>query len=152
MIDLLEIELIKQLKYRYFRALDTKNWALITTCLTEDAVARYGGGKYSFDGRDNIIKFFEKSLNTPKRITLHHGHHPEINLTSPETATGIWYLQDLVIDLIGNTTLRGAGFYHDDYVKENAEWKIKVTGYERTYEEIEKRSDQIELTHNRFTK
>ena len=27
-------------------------------------------------------------------ITVHHGHMPEITLTSPTTATGIWALED----------------------------------------------------------
>jgi hypothetical protein len=40
-------------------------------------------------------------------ITLHQGHHPEIELTSPTTATGTRYLEDQVIDAKRNTTLRG---------------------------------------------
>ena len=32
--------------------------------------------------------------------------------------------------------LQGAGFYSDEYVKQDGEWKIKHTGYERTFEHI----------------
>lgn len=87
-----------------------------------------------------------------KKITQHHAHHPEIDLTSDTTATGIWYLQDIVIDLAANTTLRGAAFYHDEYEKVDDQWKIKHTGYFRTYEEIEERSDKIKLTTNIYSK
>jgi hypothetical protein len=47
--DLVEIELIKRLKYRYLRCLDQKLWDEIETCFTPDATARYGGGLYEFE-------------------------------------------------------------------------------------------------------
>jgi hypothetical protein len=34
----------------------------------------------------------------------------------------------------GHSILQGAGFYSDEYVKVDGEWKIKHTGYERTFE------------------
>ena len=37
--------------------------------------------------------------------------------------------------------LRGAAFYEDEYVKLDGEWKIKSTGYRRTYEEIQPRKE-----------
>jgi hypothetical protein len=152
MTDLQQIELIKRLKYRYMRTLDLNQWDELADCFTEDAVTDYDSGKYSFQGKKNIIDFLKKFMDRPTQITQHHVHHPEIDLTNDTTATGIWYLQDIVIDLDTNTTLRGAGFYHDEYVKSNGEWKIKHTGYTRTYEEIEERSDKTKLTTNIFSK
>jgi hypothetical protein len=32
--------------------------------------------------------------------------------------------------------MRGAAFYHDEYVKINGEWKIQSTGYDRIFEEM----------------
>ncbi|HEY9035948.1 MAG TPA: nuclear transport factor 2 family protein [Pseudomonadales bacterium] len=151
MIDLHELEAIKRLKHTYFRALDTKDWPLMRTCLAEECIARYDGGKYSFDGRENIVGFLGQYMDPPTMITLHQAHHPEIDILSDNKATGIWYLQDMVIDLKNNTTLRGAGFYHDEYIKRDGHWQISSTGYERTFEEIEKRSDAIKLNHNRFS-
>lgn len=150
MVDLQEIHAIQSLKHRYFRVLDSKDWAGMAECLSEDCVARYDGGKYSFDGRGNIIAFFQRYMDPATLITLHQAHHPEISLTGPDTATGIWYLYDEVINLKDNTTLRGAGFYQDEYVKQNGRWQIRVTGYERTFEEILQRPDNLRLTHNRF--
>jgi len=152
MQDLLDIEAIKRLKAKYFRVLDTKDWNGMRECLHKDCVARYDGGKYSFDGSDRIIAFFSQYLDAPTKITLHQAHHPEIDLVNALRATGIWYLQDMVVDLDNDTTLRGAGFYHDEYVKENGKWLIKMTGYERTFEEVEQRSDAVKLTHNMFAK
>ena len=42
--DLVEIELIKRLKYKYARCLDQKLWAEIAECFTADAHAAYSGG------------------------------------------------------------------------------------------------------------
>lgn len=152
MNDLHTIAAIERLKHVYFRALDTKNWPLMQQCLAADCVARYDGGKYSFDGRGQIIGFFRQYMDPATLITLHQAHHPEITLTGPDTATGIWYLFDTVIDLKAMTTLRGAGFYHDEYVRIDDQWQIRVTGYERTFEEIEARGEHIRLTHNRFAR
>ena len=152
MMDLQQIELIKRLKYRYMRTLDLNNWTELADCFTEDAETNYDNGKYSFKGKENIIAFLKKFMDRPTQITQHHVHHPEIDLTSDTTAKGIWYLQDIVIDLDADTTLRGAGFYHDEYEKVEGEWKIKLTGYARTYEEIEQRSGKIELKTNTFSR
>ena len=145
MIHLEAFELIKQVKYRYFRALDTKNWALLSACLTNDSIARYDDGKYSFDGREQIVSFLKHALNSTSKITLHQGHHPELDLEDDNNAKGIWYLRNIVIDLDRNTTLRGAGFYNDKYQKIDGNWLISSTGYSSTFEEIERRSDHIKI-------
>ncbi len=150
MMDLQEIERIKRLKYRYLRTLDQNNWVELAECFTEDAVTNYDGGKYSFEGKENIIKFLQEFMDRPTLITQHQAHHPEIDLTGDTTAKGIWYLQDIVIDLDANTTMRGAAFYHDEYVKINGEWKIKLTGFIQHYKEIEKRSERITVLNNMF--
>jgi bile-acid 7alpha-dehydratase len=140
MSQLDEIEAIKKLKYKYFRCLDRKRWAELAECFAPDATSAYDDGRYSFQGRDAILRFLEQALGRPDVITLHQGHHPEIELTSPTTATGTWYLEDEVIDRKRNQALRGAAFYHDEYVKLDGAWKLKATGYTRTFEETWDRS------------
>ena len=146
-----EIESIRQLKYRYFRYLDQKLWEPLKELFVPEAVSSYSGGKYAFKGRDAILEFLASSLG-PTMITMHHGHHPEIQLTSESTATGIWALEDVVIDTANELTIRGAAYYRDEYVKLNGEWKIRSTGYERLYEEMESRKDRpgLRLTANRW--
>ncbi len=154
MYDLQEIEAIKRLKYKYFRCLDTKRWDEMRECFIEDATAAYSSGKYSFDGREQILKFLVDAMDRPTVLSAHHGHHPEIEITSATTAVGVWALADTFIDLQAGITVRGAAYYRDDYVKVNGQWKIKSTGYERTFEEIEKRADipSLQITENRFAK
>lgn len=143
--DLVEIEAIKRLKYRYVRCLDQKRWDELAGCLLPDATAAYGGGAYSFSGCDEILAFLRESLG-PTMITMHQVHQPEIELTSDTTATGTWGLEDRVIMIDHKLTLRGAAFYTDRYSKLDGEWRIAHTGYERLFEEMEPRSDSIRLT------
>ena len=152
MSDTHEIDAIKQLKYRYLRFLDLKLWDDMRELFTEDAVSAYGGGKYSYDGRDAILGFLVTALGRSTMITTHHVHHPEIRLTGPDTATGVWALEDLVIDTEHEITIRGSAFYSDEYVKRGDRWLIQKTGYERVYEEMESRKDRpgLRLTANRF--
>jgi hypothetical protein len=139
MTDLHELEAIKRLKYKYLRCLDQKRWDELAECFTEDATSSYGGGRYAFEGRDAILGFLQKAMGAPSFLSSHRAHHPEIEFTSPTAATGVWALEDTVIETRAGITIRGAAFYTDEYVKVDGGWKIRSTGYLRTYEEVESR-------------
>jgi hypothetical protein len=150
MADLQELEAIKRLKYKYMRCLDQKRWSELAECFTEDAISAYSGGKFSFEGRDAIMEFLESAMGADSFLSSHTVHHPEIEFITETAATGIWALQDTVIETNANIIIRGAAFYEDEYVKVDGAWKIKSTGYERTYEETLSRADipSLKLTAN----
>ena len=55
---LLEIEAIKQLKYRYFRHLDLKEWDALAELFAPDARSSYGDGKSVGDEvRTGMLRF-----------------------------------------------------------------------------------------------
>lgn len=139
--DLVEIELIKRCKYAYARCLDQKLWDEIGECFTPDAEAAYSGGGYSFTGRDAIVDFLRRSMGAETFLSSHKMHHPEIELTGPASATGVWALDDLVVMTDLGLTIRGASFYDDVYVKQDGRWRIARTGYRRIYEEIQPRGN-----------
>ncbi len=142
MIDPVEIEKIKQLKYRYLRALDTGDVDGLRACIVEDATALFiGNRRTEIKGRDEIVKIIMGHATNSNLITLHQGHHPEIDITGETTAEGIWYLQDTFLNLEERTTARGSAFYKDRYIKVADDWLIEHTNYERMYQEIEKWSD-----------
>jgi hypothetical protein len=145
MLDLEAIELIKQLKARYFRFLDTRDLAGLKTVFSADAEAYFKGGHYEFtlNGWGELEQFYKDSF-TPNRFGMHTGHHPEISVDG-DSATGIWYLQDIFINLEDNTTLTGTALYNDRYVKTDGEWRIAYTGYKRLLEQVEKRDERIEV-------
>ena len=144
--DLVEIELIKRLKYRYCRLLDQKRFDELETLFTEDATATYGGGALPFDDRAGIMTFLRDALGSENMLTSHLVSHPEIDLVGPSEATGVWALRDVVIHGDFNIDIRGASFYEDRYVKVDGTWLIRHTGYRRVYEEIQPRSADIKLT------
>lgn len=130
-----DIEDIKQVKYRYLRALDTKDWATFADTLTEDVTGDYGeslGEDHRFTDRDALVEFMRASLG-PDIVSEHRVSHPEIVVTGDE-ATGTWYLQDRVIAAEFNFMLIGAAFYRDRYRRTPDGWKISATGYDRTYD------------------
>ncbi|QPG61854.1 nuclear transport factor 2 family protein [Pseudomonas sp. BIGb0427] len=134
--DLVEIEHIKQLKYRYFLAVDCHDWAALEGCLAEDLTTALDGGKYSFDSRAAFIDGLKAILDRPTFLCKHHGHHPQIEMLSADTARGSWYLEDHAIDLEGDWMLHGTALYQDDYVKRDGRWLIVATGYQRLFETV----------------
>ncbi|HET9731137.1 MAG TPA: nuclear transport factor 2 family protein [Acidimicrobiales bacterium] len=145
--DLVAIEAIKQVKYRYLRAVDTRDWDLLATTLTEDATSAYSSGKLSYEGRDAIIAFLRESMPEKDMLTSHKVHHPEIELTGPDTADARWALEDVVIILPAGLTLRGAAYYEDKMARVDGQWRIAHTGYRRLYEEMTPRKDETVTDH-----
>ena len=122
-----DVEAIKQLKARYFRTMDTKDWAGMRQVFTDDVVmdtTESGGGVVT--GADAFMAFLEETLASA--VTVHHGHMPEIELTSPTTATGIWAMEDKLRwpPDAPIRTLHGYGHYHETYEKIDGHWRIKT--------------------------
>ena len=132
--DLVEIETIKQLKARYCRYLDTKDWAAWRTIFADDFLSdtSQAGGKV-IQGADEFVAFTRKSLRN--QATAHQVHAPEIELTSARTARGIWALED-VVRLGPGVNLRGYGHYHETYEKVDGQWRIKSSTLTRLREDI----------------
>jgi len=119
---LLAVEEIKQLKARYFRFLDTKDWAGLASVFTADAVLEAEGR--AREGADNIVGFVAKFLEGA--VSVHHGHMPEITITGPDSATGVWAMFDyLQLPTEPPSELRGYGHYHEEYVREDGVWRIR---------------------------
>ncbi len=134
--ELVEIEAIKRVKYRYLRCLDQKLWDELSEVLTDDCVADYSGGKYHFEGGEAVAEFLRGAMGAETFHSAHRVHHPEIDLTSPTTAVGTWAMDDVVVMTDWDLTVRGAAFYEDEYRKVDGRWLIGATGYKRTFEEI----------------
>jgi SnoaL-like domain len=131
-----EIEAIKQLKARYCRYLDTKRWDDWRQLFTDDFVSDTSpaGGK-RISGADEFVAFVRRSLGKPSQPTAHQVHAPEITLTSPTTATGVWALED-VVRLAPGLNLDGRGHYHETYEKVDGHWLIKTSTLTRLREDI----------------
>ena len=91
--SMLDTESIKSLKAKYFRSMDTKDWASLSSCFTEDLVAdfREAPGMLA-EGRDNYMSQLVEILKDAS--TVHHGHMPEIEIIDEEQAVGVWAMDD----------------------------------------------------------
>ena len=134
-LPLEDMELIRQLKYRYFRCIDTANIDELRSLFTEDADLCYVGGTYRAEvrGRDNILEFIANAFHA-EAVAFHNGNHPEIAVTSANEAAGVWYLRDWFLDLRRKMSTEGTALYRDRYVKRDGQWLIQHSGYERIYE------------------
>ena len=134
-----ELEAIRQLKARYCRFLDTKDvaaWREIFTpdlsVLLDGAVSTGGADQMTGPPIHGVDDFVPMVIGTLEGVaTVHHCHTPELTLTSPTTATGIWAMEDLLFFPDG-TQLHGAGHYHERYEKQDGRWRIKSLHLTRT--------------------
>lgn len=129
-----EIEAIKRLKSRYCRYLDTKDWVAWRALFTDDFVSdtSRAGGKL-ISGADEFVAFTRKSLRD--QPTVHQVHAPDIELTSPTTAHGVWALED-VVRFGPGVNLRGYGHYTETYEKADGQWRIKTSTLTRLREDV----------------
>ncbi len=123
--ELLDLEALRQLKARYFRTLDRKDWTGFADVFTTDAVLEVPEADMVVTGRDAIVESVSGALVGTQ--TVHHGHMPELERTGPDTARGIWAMQDYVEwpteaddPRVG---LVGYGHYEEEYRREDR-WRI----------------------------
>ena len=134
-----DVEAIKQLKARYFRLIDTKDWDDLPAVFADDVeidVSGEGGGVTR--GATEFVSFLRSVIGNA--ITVHHGHTPEIEVTSPTTARGIWALEDQLWWPQGGPVahLHGFGHYHETYEKTDAGWRIKTLTITRLHRLIDR--------------
>ena len=130
---------IREVKARYFRYMDTREWSGMPDVFTDDAVMDMSEEQATFDrmglttggamlvirGRDTIVANMERSLVGTR--TMHHGHMPEIEFVSRDEAKGIWPMEDIVELPEGAPVrrLHGYGHYHETYVRgSDGRWRI----------------------------
>jgi uncharacterized protein (TIGR02246 family) len=132
-----DLEQIRQLKARYFRCMDEKDWDALAEVFTDDVeMDMRGEGSDLIRGRDAYMPFIRQVLDGV--TTVHHGHMPEITITSPTTATGIWAMEDKLWWPPGGPIahLHGYGHYHDTYERTDDGWRIKTCRLTRLHREI----------------
>jgi hypothetical protein len=117
-----DIEAIKQLKARYCRTMDTKDWAAMRRVFTDDVVmdTTDSGGDVQ-TGADGFLSFLVEAIGDV--VTVHQCHTPEIELTSATMATGIWAMEDM-LRFADGSELHGYGHYHETYRALEGDWRI----------------------------
>ena len=135
--DLVEIERIRQLKARYFRSMDAKQWDEWRGVFCDDVFVDVEGTP-AIEGADAFLTFLRPILQ--EVVTVHHGHTSEIELTGADTAKGTWAMEDLLWwpASQGGRHLRGQGWYFEEYRKEaDGAWRIAKLVLRRIRVEID---------------
>ena len=141
---LLAIEEIKQLKARYFRFVDTKDWAGFAGLFAADAVFDLSDDLPGcvLVGPAKIVELSARSLEDA--VTAHYGHCPEISITSQNSANGIWAMEDRIRWAEESTSpiksLHGFGHYLETYDCIEGCWRIKTLKLRRLRVDLEHKS------------
>ncbi len=124
-----DIEAIRQLKARYCRLLDTKEWDAWRHCFTDHFKGVYRGEHpdIEFGSADELVNSNREML--AEVPTVHQAMMPEIELLSATKATGVWAMYDCVAFPQGG--FEGWGHYHETYCKLDGSWKISEVSLTR---------------------
>jgi ketosteroid isomerase-like protein len=127
-----DIEAIKQVQGRYGRAADTKDWELLRPTVTDDFHCDTGAGGR---GLTTGIDAFIGRVSTNPAVTVHHALLPEIELSSPTTAIGIWAVH-LFAKAPDGSVIDAYGHYHNGYRKVDGSWRLSSLRLEWLHREI----------------
>jgi hypothetical protein len=148
---LLAIEDIRQVKARYYRCMDTKDWEglakvfapnavfdlrqvnSVRNPLTGEWVPPYGDESVVYRGHAAVLGMIKGAVEF--LTTVHHGHMGEIEITSDDTARAIWAMEDVIHGTPGGAPffMHGMGHYHDTYVRLETGWAIETTRITRLW-------------------
>ena len=107
----------------YAFALDGRDWALLRSCFTDDAVARYGGAPPS-EGYGAIEAACRSALE-PLRASQHLlGNHLVTFEGDGARSACYFQAQHVRDDVAGGLTLIVAGRYDDRFVRNVGSWQI----------------------------
>ncbi len=122
---------ITNLKARYCRLLDTKDWTGWRALFADNLVLDTSpAGGERIDGADAAVAYVRSSINDAR--TAHQVHSPEIEIDG-DTATGIWAMNDRVLWSPERPSACGYGHYTERYVKQGGEWKIAASTLSRLH-------------------
>ena len=121
------IEAIRNLKARYFRLIDTRQWGALAECFASDLRVLTPEGEIYVEGGPQYAAALRHSLE--HAVSCHQGLTGEIEILEQTSATGIWAMQDVIEwqtahPRTGWKAILGRGHYHETYRVEDGAWRI----------------------------
>ena len=121
------VEEIRNLKARYFRLMDTKQWDELRSVFTSDMKVLTPDGQIYAEGGGAYADSLRNSLENA--VSCHQGLTGEIEVIDDANARGIWAMQDVIEwegshPKFGWKSILGRGHYHETYRKEGGAWRI----------------------------
>ena len=146
---LIAIEDIRQLKARYFRTVDTRDYPAMAETFCKDALFDFsecmtvhplGGEPVGspgpvIEGRDAIMAWIEASMRD--FTSCHHGHCHEVTIDSETEAHGVIAINDEIRDASRTRRLLAAsGHYWERYRFEDGAWRIAHIRLTRLFNDV----------------
>jgi hypothetical protein len=121
------VEEIRNLKARYFRLMDTKQWDALVEVFAPDLQVLSPTGEVWLEGGPAFAGSLRNSLENA--VSQHQGFTAEIEITGPDTAAGVWAMQDVIAwedrhPREGWKSIVGRGHYHETYRRIGGRWRI----------------------------
>ena len=127
---LTDVEQIKQLKAKYCRYVDTKQWDRLRAIFAPTVRFEGLGSAPSGATLDDFINGISNRMKTS--VSIHHCHTPEIEFIGADKARGVWGMMDFVEwpdgpnprETPDNRGFFGFGHYEEEYVRTPQGWRI----------------------------
>jgi bile-acid 7alpha-dehydratase len=128
-----DIESIRQMRYRYWRAIRNVDLDALLELFSENPWVDFGLGQPA-EGKEAVTKLYRATVGTWKPGGQYpRGFVPEIERTGDTTAKGAWMVEAQVLDREKKLVTNVGCLYDEEYVKENGEWKINRLKNSYTY-------------------
>lgn len=121
------IEEIRNLKARYYRLMDTKQWDELKDVFTSDMKVITPEGDVYAEGGDTYSASLRQSLE--HAVSCHQNLSGEVEIIDDDNAKAIWAMQDVIEwqdrhPRAGWKSIVGRGHYHETYRREGGKWRI----------------------------
>lgn len=118
---------ISDVMHRYCRAVDSRDWDLLTSCFTEDLTAdfRSFAGREAVSGRDTWVAAVRSTvggLDATQHMTANHLH--DLGGDTAGLRADLQAVHVLQNDL-GDAEYTVGGYYTCDFVRRSDGWKIR---------------------------
>lgn len=124
------VEEITRLKYRYWRACDSKDPKGFRDCFVSSGADLDYGVLGVFTSADALTEVYaglalRRQEGRWLLNDIHHGIHPVIDLVDDHTATGEWTFWFMQVNLEVGLVIQQSMEYRDRYVVEDGSWRIQ---------------------------
>jgi len=130
-----DIESIRQMRYRYWRAIRDVDLDALLKLFSEHPRVDFGLGEQMVAvGKEAVENLYKTTVGTWKPQGQYpRGFIPEIEISGDNTAKGVWMVEAQVLDREKKLVTNVGCLYDEEYVKENGEWKISRLETSYTY-------------------
>ena len=123
---------IKNLKFKYWHACDSKKPVEILNCFCSENIYINFEDFGIFSSVQDMVEKYEFHSCHPHLIEQHAGKNPIIKLLSSNEASGFWSMSYNLIDTLKKINLIIFGTYEDLYIRDGTKnWLIKETVFKK---------------------